>query len=287
MAETTKIEWCDSTLNPWIGCQNVSPGCEHCYAEEMNGYRKWTEWGPHGVRRRTSPSTWAKVNDYERNAAAFQRKHGRRQRVFCASLADVFDNKAPDGARDDLWHLIRRCPNVDFLLLTKRPQNIRKMLPADWGSRFGYPNVWLGTTTEDAEHYQQRWPVLAAVPATIRFISYEPAVGPLGPLQVMSALTEYGARVPDWVIAGGESGPRARRMNPDWARAARDQCVPLGVAFFFKQWGSWPSNPAREADNPLNGKGGGLLDGRLWREFPQQKTAPRDAMPLQNSELPF
>jgi protein gp37 len=210
------------------------------------------------------------------NAAAvdFQRKHGRRQRVFCASLADVFDNQVDPAWRTDLFDLIRACDQLDWQLLTKRPQNIRKMLPADWGQ--GYSNVWLGTTAEDAEAYQQRGRHLLAIPAAVHFVSYEPAMGPLGPLSIAG-------RVPHWVIIGGESGvaiARTRPTRPQWARDAIAECHRVGSAPFLKQWGRYANNPLvaeegldeREAAtiDPLrNGKGGGMLDGRLYRYFPK------------------
>lgn len=268
MATTTGIEWTDSTFNPWIGCTKISAGCDHCYAAAMNAYRGWTEWGPHGERRRTSAQTWQNPRRWQAAAKRFRLKHGRRQRVFCASLADVFDNKAPAAFRADLFELIRSCPDLDWQLLTKRPQNVAKMLPRDWGD--GYPNVWLGTTTEDQSAFDQRWQHLRAIPAAIRFLSYEPAIGPL---------TLSNDSSPNWIISGGESGGHARFMDPAWARWIRDQCQERGIAFFHKQWGDYQSNPevcersmsARDAegvDPKANGKGGGLLDGRLWREFP-------------------
>ena len=177
MAETSKIEWTDSTFNPWIGCTNISAGCDHCYAEDLNNYRGWVEWGPHGTRRLTADSTWKHPVKWERDAVKFQAQHGRRQRVFCASLADVFDNRAPAGARERLFALIKATPNLDWQLLTKRPENMKRFLPADWGD--GYPNVWLGTTTEDQESFDRRWSILRATPAAVRFISYEPAIGPV------------------------------------------------------------------------------------------------------------
>jgi protein gp37 len=172
MGESTKIEWTDHTFNPWIGCQKVSPGCDHCYAEAMmdRRYRR-VRWGPHGERLRTSDANWRQPLKWARQPG------GRRPRVFCASLADVFDNKVPKEWRDNLWELIKETRQLDWMLLTKRPENIRKMLPKDWGS--GYPHVWLGTTTEDQQHYDHRWRILSDIPAAIRFISYEPALGPL------------------------------------------------------------------------------------------------------------
>jgi protein gp37 len=152
--------------------------------------------------------------------------------VFCASLADVFDNQAPKLWRADLFRLIRETPELDWQVLTKRPQNIAKMLPADWGD--GYANVWLGTTAEDAEHFHARWPILSHIPAARRFVSYEPAIAPLGAIAIGSA-----GCLPDWVICGGESGVRARAMQPAWARHVRDQCHALGIAFLHKQWGTY------------------------------------------------
>lgn len=256
MAENSKIEWTDHTFNPWEGCQKVSPGCDHCYAETRNaryGGGTAPNWGPKAPRRKTSRANWRKPVKW--NAAAAEA--GEQRLVFCASLADVFDNAVPQEWREELWALIRATPNLTWQLLTKRQQNIEKMLPADWGD--GYPNVWLGTTVENQESADQRIPVLLAVPAVLRFLSCEPL---LGPLDVYGgdadprlggvvagrglSLTQYweadgSGPFPgiDWVICGGESGPGARPMHPDWARSLRDQCAAAGVPFFFKQWGDW------------------------------------------------
>ena len=226
MAQNSKIEWCDHTHNPVYGCQKVSPGCDHCYAETMMDHRYHkVEWGPHGKRIRTSEANWRKPYTWAKKAGCFQAQHGRRQRVFCASLADVFDNRWPDGTREDLFRVIRDTPQLDWMLLTKRPENIAKMLPADWGN--GWPNVWLGTTCEDQQYFNRRWPILREVPAVVHFVSYEPALGPL----------VIGDARPTWIICGGESGAgrRTRHMEPAWARALRDECVAAGVAFFMKQ----------------------------------------------------
>ncbi len=286
MAETTEIAWTDSTFNPWVGCTNVSAGCDHCYAEAMNNRRGWTEWGSHGARRRTA--TWHNPIKWQRDAARFQREHGRRQRVFCASLADVFDNQAPADWRAELWALIYGTPDLDWQLLTKRPQNIGKMLPPDWGA--GWPNVWLGTTTENQEEYRRRWSILREVPAAIRFISYEPAIGPLRLRDV-----DYGL-LPDWVIYGGESGPGARVADPEWIREIMSDCVVADIPFFLKQHGAYPSNPlvhdlgfsikhAMARDPPTNGKGGALFLGVLWRAFPKSATPARFVEPQQEAML--
>ena len=268
MAENTGIEWTDHTFNPWIGCQKVSQGCRHCYAEALTARYQWTTWGPSGQRVRTSAATWQKPGHWNTRAASYR----RRRRVFCASLADVFDEQAPAGALADLWELIRQTPALDWQLLTKRPERIAESLPDNW--RDGWGNVWMGITTESQEAYDRRWPILAALPAAVKFISYEPALRPL-------TLSGH-PTAPHWVIWGGESGPRARPMEPEWARQVTAECRHLGVPVFGKQWGSYQSNPqvveegqsekvAAVYDPKKNGKGGALLDGRLYREFPDSR----------------
>lgn len=280
MGENSKIEWTDHTFNPWVGCTKVSSACDHCYAE---GWAKragqpelWT-----GERRRTSANTWAGPLKWNRKAA----DEGRRARVFCASLADVFDNQVPEGWRYDLWRLIEKTPHLDWLLLTKRPQNIRKMLPnfpgaKPWGD--GWSNVWLGTTAENQTEADRRIPHLLSVPAAIRFLSCEPLLGPLdltldnlvctecaacsdGHLvepdtganacrrcDSTGKLSEWGI---DWVICGGESGHGARPMHPDWAKSLRDQCAAAGVPFLFKQWGDWVSEDQSPTDAVMPASG--------------------------------
>src|SRR4051812_40719295 len=173
MAGISKIEWTDSTFNPWVGCTKIERGghkpsaCDFCYAEKWAKRSGQVVWGNH-PRRRTSESYWRSPLLWNGRANVFQMEHGRRQRVFCASLADVFDNQVDPEWRADLFQLIRECDEFDWQLLTKRPQNIRKMLPADWGD--GYPNVWLGITAEDASAYKQRAPFLLKVPAGDHFV---------------------------------------------------------------------------------------------------------------------
>jgi protein gp37 len=228
MGENSKIEWTDHTFNPWIGCQKVSPGCDHCYAEAMMDHRYHkVAWGPHGERKRTSDANWRKPHQWAKAARAT----GDRPRVFCASLADVFDNQVIREWRDGLWLLIEETPELDWLLLTKRPENIKKMLPGEWGD--GWSNVWLGTTCEDQSHFRRRWWHLHDIPARVRFISHEPSIGPLRLWE--SPEIPLPRPFPDWVICGGESGSNARMMKPDWARELRDDCAHLRVPFFMKQ----------------------------------------------------
>ena len=221
MAELSKIEWCDSTFNPWTGCQAVSPACDHCYAEALEKRFGHTDrWGPHGTRVRTSTTYWKQPIKWNKQAEAY----GIRRRVFCASLADVFDHKAPQEWRTDLWRLINDTPHLDWLLLTKRPQNVCRMVPSSWGD--GWPNVWLGATVENAEEMIRRAHALASVPAAVVFWSVEP---------MLSAITLPNTDLPDWIICGGESGPHKRPFDLTAARSLRDQCAANGIAFFFKQ----------------------------------------------------
>jgi protein gp37 len=234
VAENSKIEWTDHTFNPWVGCTKVSPACDHCYAE---GWAKRTGqaglWN--GERRRTSAANWRLPYKWN-NAAPLS---GPRPRVFCASLADVFDNQAAPEWRRDLWWLIRETPNLDWLLLTKRPQNIVKMLPDNWGE--GYPNVWLGTTVENQTEADRRIVALLEVPAVIHFLSCEPLLGPLDLNSVecgfgtIDALDHEIAPGIDWVIVGGESGPGARPFEERWAQQLKRQCEDALVPFFMKQ----------------------------------------------------
>lgn len=224
MAENSNIEWTHHTFNPWIGCTKVSAACDFCYAAAWDArglHGLEPRWGPHAPRTRVKD--WAKVLRWQKTAQA----EGKRYRVFCASLADVFDNHKSilPAWRDDLWALIRKCPDLDFLMLTKRPQNIRRYLPDDWGD--GYHNVWLGATVESQKE-ADRLEALTNVPATVRFLSMEPLLGNVD-------LSAFIDRI-DWVITGGENGKNFRPVDPDWFRSLRDQCSVADVPFLFKQW---------------------------------------------------
>ena len=219
MGINTRISWADHTFNPWLGCQRVSAACDRCYAAGWaDRFRRGEKlWEPGAPRRRTSPAKWREPRAWSKT------KPGT---VFCASLADVFDNKAPDGWRQELWALVRATPDLLWLLLSKRPQNMRKMLPPDWP----LPNAWLGVTAEDRTEARRRVPILAALPAAGRFVSVEPMLGPVDQSSWLGRLS--------FVIAGCESdgtrpGPRGTRL--EWVRHLRDQCVGAGVLFHLKQ----------------------------------------------------
>lgn len=269
MGKNSKIEWCHHTFNPWTGCTKVSPGCEHCYAESWAKRTGIVKWGPSGIRKVTSDANWRNPLVWDREAAAT----GQRKRVFCASLSDVFEDRPElDNPRKRLWGLIESTPNLDWLLLTKRPENILPLLRRI--KRFNHPamgevytadrwlsdphlgrNIWIGCTVEDQVRADQRIPYLLKVPAVVRFLSIEPMLGPIDlsrsspcgyycdsdighvdhPFQVFQGRCNGGGI--SWVICGGESGPKARPMHPAWVRSLRDQCQEAGIPFFFKQWG--------------------------------------------------
>lgn len=292
MAENTKIEWADHTFNPWVGCMKVSPACDHCYAERWAKRSGVVQWGPHAQRRRTSDENWRQPIKWARRAfvacpacgwrgmhTALRHESGAhfcpacgndewrlaRMRVFCASLADVFDSAVPDSWRADLLNLIADTPDLDWLLLTKRIGNAHAMLSEAaarncmprWGSEM-FSNVWIGATICNQEEADRDVPKLLAVPARVRFLSVEPMLGPVD-LRPWLDRCDHGSRPGPggvggvmcaecvgsgdgctrlhWVICGGESGPGARPAHPDWVRSLRDQCQAAGVPFFMKQMG--------------------------------------------------
>jgi protein gp37 len=294
MAENSKIEWTHHTFNPWIGCTRVSPACDHCYAETWASRYGTVEWGAGKPRKLTSESNWQQPIKWNREAE----KAGERKRVFCASLADVFDNEVPSVWRARLFDLIRSTPHLDWLLLTKRIGNVNKML-ASWAKiDVIWPNVWLGISVVNQEEADRDIPKLLATPARIRFLSMEPLLGAVEFSNVTKrsdAVEQLGKKALsgiDWVIVGGESGSHARPMHPDWARSLRDQCVAAGVPFFFKQWGEWAPDPDLPSElqehydvigqwdgvSRRMGKkaAGRLLDGRTWDGYPLQSTREPD-----------
>jgi protein gp37 len=243
MGKDSKIEWTHHTFNPWWGCIKVSPACKHCYAETWARRVGMAElWGARGERRFFSDAHWKQPERWNREAV----RDGVRRRVFCASMADVFENRRDlDRARARLWQIIEATPALDWLLLTKRPQHIGRLAP--WGDRWP-ANVWLGTTCETQRWARERVPLLLGHAAAVHFVSCEPLLGPIDLSPWLTARPDHGhERALKWVIAGGESGSaKARPMNPVWATDLRDQCAAAGTAFHFKQWGHW--GPARNRD---------------------------------------
>lgn len=300
MAENSPIEWTDHTFNPWWGCSKISPACDHCYAEAFADrlFPDGNLWK--GSFRYFGPKHWAEPLKWQRKAEL----SGTNPRVFCASMADVFDKNASAAERVRLWDLIGATPHLRWLLLTKRIGNARAMLPESWG--YGWPNVWLGITVVNQEEANRDVPKLLSVPAFCRFLSCEPLLEKIDLRHLEMTVEGYGSypitfdaltgrhRAPalaatspleeksiDWVIAGGESGPQARPAHPDWFRSLRDQCAAARVPFLFKQWGEWASVSEVEGRGPhftfadgatvrRIGKhaAGRMLDGRLHDDVP-------------------
>lgn len=282
MSKNSAIEWTDHTFNPWEGCQKVGPGCDHCYAETRNarfGGGVAVNWGPGAPRRRTSASNWNKPVAWNAAHAEFFAKHGRRQRVFCASLSDVFDNAVNYDWRQDLASLIMDTPNLDWLLLTKRIGNAGTML----GEMFldGTPdNVMIGATIVNQDEADRDIPKLLRVAAARKFLSMEPLLGAVDLMPMFEHRAEFWNDTGvDWVIVGGESGAGARPMQPDWARSLRDQCADAGVPFLFKQWGEW-------APNWYNDDAGNKIPGSEWIERQGKKIAGRMLDGVQHDGYP-
>jgi protein gp37 len=263
MAENTKIEWCDHTFNPWTGCTKVSPGCDHCYAEGWAKRSGAVKWGAGEPRRRTTEGNWKLPHKWNRQAKA----DGRRYRVFCASLADVFDNAVDPQWRADLFWLIEQTPHLDWLLLTKRIGNAHGMMRDAYAAidptadfPLPRPNVWIGATIVNQEEADRDIDKLDATPAAVRFLSMEPLLGPvdIGFTRLWGGMGRNGI---DWVIVGGESGYGARPMNRAWAQSLRDQCARAGVPFLFKQWGEWM--PCAQPPYDAMEKVGKFVSGRV------------------------
>lgn len=255
MGENTKISWATHSWSPWWGCSRVSPGCEHCYAESFAkrvGHSvtgsKLPIWGASADRRFMSDEHWKQPLRWNRKAE----RAGVRARVFCASMADVFEpgrdrvGALMNSERAKLWKLIEATPNLDWLLLTKRPAMISRFVPYGWMVEGCPSNVWLGTTAEDQKRADERIGTLLEVPAAIRFISYEPALEAvdfspwIDPMKVASS-----SRPLDWIIVGGESGPKARRFDVAWARDVLRAARGTATSLFVKQLGANAHDSAR------------------------------------------
>ena len=257
MGKDSRIEWTTHTFNPWWGCVKVSPACKHCYAEAWAKRVGAAVWGTKAPRRFFGTQHWAEPLRW--NAQAL--KDGNRPRVFCASMADVFeDRRELDPWREKLAELIAATPALDWLLLTKRPAKAVSLAP--WGSDWPL-NVWLGTTAENQTWAERRIPALVRTPAKLRFLSCEPVLGPIDLTPWIKAL--------HWVIAGGESGGRSRPTDPNWFRSLRDQCTEADRPFLFKQWGNWAPNGMGGENLVRQSKkaAGRVLDGGLWDGMPE------------------
>ncbi len=232
MGKNSDIEWTHHTFNPWWGCAKVSPACNNCYAEAWAKRTGHAVWGSDSPRRFFTAAHWAEPLKWNADAG----RRGVVERVFCASMADVFEDREDlSQEREKLWKLIDETPYLNWLLLTKRPQNISKMAP--WAEdQIWPPNVWLGTTVESQAWAKSRLPHLLKHNSSVRFLSCEPL---LGSLDLLPWLNIPNLNPLSWVIAGGESGAQSRPMKESWLVNLRDFCLSNGIAFHFKQWGHW------------------------------------------------
>lgn len=281
MGKNSSIEWTDHTFNPWWGCAKVSPGCSNCYAESWARRVGESVWGTKSERRFFTNKHWGEPLRWNADAVSY----GVRKRVFCASMADVFELRGDlDPWRVRLWEVIEKTPGLDWLLLTKRPQNIAGMVP--WRDVWPH-NVWLGTSVEDQARAKERLPFLLRFPAKCRFLSCEPLLGhvDLGPWAIDVGRSLHPI---DWVIAGGESGPNARPMLPGWAISLRNQCRETGIPFHFKQWGHWaPVHSTQPKTSRVRAFWDEVMGIEIFMEAKGKKTAGRRLEGATWDELPM
>lgn len=288
MASVTAIEWSDATWNPITGCTRVSRGCGRCYAERLAA----TRLRDHPSRRGLTDPHGRWTGEVRFNGQWLDQplRWKRPRRIFVCAHGDLFHEAVPYAWIDRVFGVMGRAPEHTFQVLTKRPERARLYLTGssvervrrscnDWFElqgmphrRWPFPNVLLGTSVEDQPTADERIAALLKVPAAVRWISAEPLLGPID----LNILTCNGtvfrrieaARSLGWVVVGGESGPGARPMDPDWVRSLRDQCEAAGAPFFFKQWGG-----------PTARAGGRLLDGRTWDGMPGEARRKGNAAP--------
>lgn len=243
MSQTSKIEWTEATWNPTVGCTKISQGCKHCYAETM-------------AKRLQAMGTAGYENGFKLSILRSRLEEPLRRKkptvYFVNSMSDLFHKQVPDNYIEEVFDVIRRCPQHTFQVLTKRADR----LAAFFNKRTPPKNSWIGVSVEDRRHGVPRIDALRAVNASVRFLSVEPLLQDLGEIDLAGI---------HWVIVGGESGPKARPMKLEWVEDIRRQCEDAGVEFFFKQWGGWGADGKRRSKK-ANGR---LLDGRTWDGMPE------------------
>lgn len=243
MTQLSRIEWTEATWNPTVGCTKISPGCKNCYAEAM-------------AKRLQAMGTPGYANGFKLTVLPDRLEEPLRRKkptvYFVNSMSDLFHKSVSDAYIEQVFDVIRRTPHHTFQVLTKRAERL-----ASFFKQRSVPiNAWIGVSVEDKEYGVSRINFLRKVDARIRFLSVEPLLADVGELD----LTDI-----NWVIVGGESGPKARPMKPEWVESIRQQCVEQSVQFFFKQWGGWGAD-GKKRSKKANGR---LLDGRTWDDMPQ------------------
>lgn len=258
MAET-QIEWTDATWNPVAGCTIMSAGCTHCYAMEMArrleamGVEKYA-----GLTRKSgNRSIWNGVVREDREALEIPHRWRKPRKIFVNSMSDLFHDKISDAFILEVWRVMRETPRHNYQILTKRPDRMAEFVSRHVADIL--PNVWLGTSVENQD-VADRIADLRAAPARIRFISFEPLIGPVGEIDLSGI---------HWAIVGGESGRFARPIREDWIDQIYRQCQTWDTAFFFKQWGAWGKDNQRRSKK-ANGR---EYRGRTWDEMPVHPVA--------------
>lgn len=299
MSDGSKIEWTDATWNVVIGCDKVSPGCDHCYA--IRTAHRFQEHPNSAVAAAYAGTEqggdWTGRVNLVESRLDLPLRWKRPRRIFVNAQSDLFHDQVPDEFIARVWAVMASAPRHTFQVLTKRHGRMRSLLSSEefrlavqrriphagaspyvaaYWKTWPLPNVWLGVSVEDQKRADLRIPALLDTPAAVRWISAEPL---LGPVDIINGLGDSWLTGIDWIVAGGESGPGSRPMHPDWARSLRDQCEVAGVPFLFKQWGShrpsavgsivrggvrFPMVPASKT------AAGRELDGRTWDEYPQE-----------------
>lgn len=286
MADGTKIEWTDATWNPVTGCAVVSPGCTNCYAMKLAGTRLKHHESRKGLTKDSKAGpVWTGEVRFNREWLDQPLRWTNPRMIFVCAHGDLFAEGVPDEWINQVFAVMALCPQHTFQVLTKRPERMRDYLagrllehrlaaaqvqfefdipsPGRW-PHMPLPNVWLGVSVEDQKRADERIPLLLDTPAAVRWISAEPLLGPVKVSPYLTAFMggEYRGPRLDWIVAGGESGPGARPMHPDWARQLRDQCLAAGVPFLFKQWGNWfPVHGAEGAPVTPDIYDGPIIDG--------------------------
>lgn len=314
MGSFSHISWCDHTMNFWIGCTKVSEGCKFCYAEVDTFARRERShgnelWGPTASRHRTSSALWKLPYAWNKKSEWLECRdcgwrghlsamnyitgayrcpscegistHPTRQRVFCQSLSDICEDhlQVTFEMRREISTIVMDCKNIDFLFLTKRPENFNRL----WLEHFAGSlpdNLWVGTSVENQKAADARIGEIANIKAKVLFLSCEPLLGHID-FNASPELRDAFGKI-NWVIVGGESGIHARPMNPIWATSIRNQCEEADIPFHFKQWGEWNTDGAnqnkpviftKDMDIPMFKVGkknaGRELDGKEYNGFPE------------------
>ena len=306
MGDKSKIEWTEATWNPVVGCAKVSEGCRNCYA--MRVAHRLAGMGQERYKNltvlRQSGVEWNGTVRTVPQALEIPLRWKRPRMIFVNSMSDLFHPDIPYEYIDQVFAVMALCRRHTLQVLTKQPEMMLKYMERvkalgdEWetslsmptktkvtGIKLPLPNVWLGVSVEDQKTADERIPILLKVPAAVRWLSMEPLLGPVDITSIRRTTAGYMRPLDgrfnriDWVVVGGESGPKARPMHPDWVRSLRDQCAAAGVPFFFKQWGdvreygsALPGSPWIEAGHNIQEKKGGrILDGRTWDEMPEVK----------------